>query len=183
MAIFSGSLPEYSGKTSGGITWTVTVDYIVTPSDDLINYSVELTLKAKRSGSGTSYNYLGTSYIYYTVNGVQSSKQTVSSWEAQGGKTITLGTYTYSVASPDIDFSVGIPVEVYWYTGILETDEYSPSSVTVSGSIEIPEEYAGLVYIDNGTGWDAYAVYIDNGTSWERYIPYIDNGTGWDMCS
>ena len=41
----------------------------------------------------------------------------------------------------------------------------------------------GLVYIDNGTGWDAYQCYIDNGTSWDAYMPYIDNGTSWDLYS
>lgn len=40
----------------------------------------------------------------------------------------------------------------------------------------------GLVYIDNGTSWDAYEVYIDNGTSWDKYIPYIDDGTSWNLC-
>lgn len=40
----------------------------------------------------------------------------------------------------------------------------------------------GFVYIDNGTGWDAYAVYIDNGSGWDQYIPYIDNGSSWDAC-
>lgn len=180
MATFSGTLPVYSKETSGGVTWTVTVSYVVTPSDSLDSYSVKLTLKAKRGGSSTSYNESGSSYVYYTVNGVKSSKKTVN-WTAEGGTTITLGTYTTSVSSNDVDFSTGIPVNVYWYTGL--SSDYCPSSVTVSGSIEIPEEYAGLIYIDNGTGFDSYLVYIDNGTSWERYIPYIDNGTSWDLCS
>lgn len=39
----------------------------------------------------------------------------------------------------------------------------------------------GLVYIDSGTGWNAYQCYIDNGKSWDMYIPYIDNGKSWDM--
>ena len=40
---------------------------------------------------------------------------------------------------------------------------------------------AGLVYIDNGSGWDVYQVYIDNGTGWDLYMPYIDNSSGWDL--
>lgn len=39
---------------------------------------------------------------------------------------------------------------------------------------------AGVVYIDNGSGFERYQVYIDNGTSWDLYVPYIDNGSGWD---
>lgn len=42
---------------------------------------------------------------------------------------------------------------------------------------------SGLVYIDNGTSWDAYEVYIDDGASWAQYIPYIDDGTSWTMCN
>lgn len=48
------------------------------------------------------------------------------------------------------------------------------ATVTTSGG-------AGLVYIDNGTKFEAYQCYIDNGSSWDLYIPYIDNGSSWDM--
>ena len=41
----------------------------------------------------------------------------------------------------------------------------------------------GLVYIDNGAGFQAYQCYIDNGSTWELYAPYIDNGSGWDLCT
>lgn len=53
---------------------------------------------------------------------------------------------------------------------------------TLSGSVTI-ELSTGLIYIDNGSGFDPYLIYIDNGSSWDRYIPYIDNGTTWDMYS
>lgn len=48
--------------------------------------------------------------------------------------------------------------------------------------IRVVYELNGVVYIDNGTSFDAYQVFIDNGTDWEQYIPYIDNGTDWDVC-
>jgi len=41
----------------------------------------------------------------------------------------------------------------------------------------------GIIYIDNGSEFEAYLVYIDNGTDWDLYIPYIDNGNNWDMYS
>lgn len=49
------------------------------------------------------------------------------------------------------------------------------ATVTTSGA-------AGLVYIDNGSKFEAYQVYIDNGSSWDLYMPYIDNGSSWDSC-
>lgn len=44
-------------------------------------------------------------------------------------------------------------------------------------------EKTGLVYIDNGSGWEAYEIWIDNGTSWDLYIPYIDDGVAWQPYS
>lgn len=46
--------------------------------------------------------------------------------------------------------------------------------------ITVTYEPKGVVYIDNGSGFEAYQCYIDNGTSWDLYEPYIDNGTSWD---
>lgn len=59
---------------------------------------------------------------------------------------------------------------------------YTCGSASASGSMTLtPTSGQGLVYIDNGSGWDAYQVYIDNGSSWDRYIPYIDNGSSWEQ--
>ena len=44
-------------------------------------------------------------------------------------------------------------------------------------------ELAGIVYISNGTKFEAYLPYIDNGTSWDLYLAYVDNGTDWDIIS
>lgn len=56
----------------------------------------------------------------------------------------------------------------YWLTANQQ------ATVTTSGS-------AGVVYIDNGSSWDAYQCYIDNGSSWDLYIPYIDDGSSWSV--
>ena len=45
------------------------------------------------------------------------------------------------------------------------------------------EQAPGLVYIDNGTEFEAYQIFIDNGTNWDQVVLYIDNGSGWDMIS
>lgn len=58
---------------------------------------------------------------------------------------------------------------------------YDASSNDLS-SLEYTDTLSGLVYIDNGSSWDAYEVYIDNGTSWDPYVLYIDDGSSWDVC-
>lgn len=60
---------------------------------------------------------------------------------------------------------------------------YVPNETTTLYAIWGTDDNAGLIYIDNGSGWEAYEVYIDNGTTWEKYIPYIDNGTTWELYS
>lgn len=64
-------------------------------------------------------------------------------------------------------------------------DLYTKLASRTTGNVVVTAvwEAQGLVYIDNGAGFDAYQVYVDNGTSWDQYVPYIDNGTGWDQCS
>lgn len=38
---------------------------------------------------------------------------------------------------------------------------------------------SGVVFIDDGAGFNLYEIYIDDGTSWNLYEPYIDNGVEW----
>ena len=54
--------------------------------------------------------------------------------------------------------------------------ELAVTMVTTSGG-------AGLVHIDNGSGFDAYQIYIDNGSSWDLYMPFIDNGSSFELYS
>lgn len=60
-----------------------------------------------------------------------------------------------------------------WYKGS-GTEYYS--TLETSGG-------AGVIYIGNGTSYDAYQVYIGNGTDWDLYLPYIGNGTSYDLYS
>lgn len=71
--------------------------------------------------------------------------------------------------------TIAVDIDLHRITG-----DANVNGVTGSTTVSLT---AGVVYIDNGSGFDAYQVYIDNGTSWDRYVPYVDNGSGWGMCS
>lgn len=167
--------------TLGSITWTARIVYTLTPSTDLSSFTVKSTLSVKRSDSTTAWNEVGTSYATYTINGVASSK-VYKDWEVSGGAWTTVSTYTTTVKANDIDYSVGIPVSVYWYTGVKSAD-YTPESMTITGNIAIPNEYAGIIHIGNGTSWDKYEVYVGDGTKWIKCIPYVGDGTKWVLCN
>ena len=82
------------------------------------------------------------------------------------------------------------------YTGNIAHDSDGKKTITISGSftintstyisggsasvtISLPDINGCIIYIDNGTSWDAYQMYVDNGTSWDLYQPYIDSGSSW----
>ena len=60
------------------------------------------------------------------------------------------------------------------------TGSYTPTAAITLYAIW---EANGLIYIDNGTTFEAYQIYIHNGTEWELYIPYVHNGTEWELYS
>ena len=65
----------------------------------------------------------------------------------------------------------------------MATVSYTPGPLSLSDTMGLTKINRGLVYIDNGSGFDAYQAFIDNGSGWDMYIPYIDNGSSWDMYS
>ena len=58
--------------------------------------------------------------------------------------------------------------------GFVKVDTTSNHSVAVTYN-------EAVVYIDTGSGFEAYTAYIDDGKKWVPCIPYRDNGSGWDM--
>ena len=50
------------------------------------------------------------------------------------------------------------------------------TTISVSGVI-----LGGIIYISNGSSFDAYQVYIANGSGWDHYMPYVANGSSFDL--
>ncbi len=59
------------------------------------------------------------------------------------------------------------------------------TTITVTGAVTIivTSSPLGLVYIFNGSTYEAYQVFIYNGASWEQFCPYVYDGASWTMCS
>lgn len=68
-------------------------------------------------------------------------------------------------------------------TSTVYTNSYTPTQDVTLYAVWESEAPEGLVYIDDGTGWNAHTIWIDDGTSWSRYVAYIDTGTGWVLYS
>ena len=109
-------------------------------------------------------------------------------------KTVTVSSHhggTLSVSSSNTGVATvsisGTTITISPVAGAGGTATITVASATTTNYTRATASYTitvigGLVYIDNGSGLEAYQVYIDNGSSWDLYIPYIDNGSGWDQC-
>lgn len=121
------------------------------------------------NGSGTSYNAGGS----YTANAA-------ATLYAQWTTSYTNNSITLPTPSRTGHTFKG------WATSSTATSgsfgSYIPSAAVTLYAIWSLDAPTGLIYIDNGTSFEAYEIYIDNGTSWDKYVAYIDNGTSWDQC-
>lgn len=99
----------------------------------------------------------------------------------------SLGSFYFSNASATVTIKLGYLAAGTHYLYIYASSDSAyttETSMLKSGTINSVtyEELSAIVYIDSGSGFDAYEIYIDNGTSWDLYQAYIDNGSGWDPC-
>ena len=128
----------------------------------------------------TYHNYQYTTDTPPTLRAAVSTNSTAyaNTVSATEGFPLTFnnGTYTGTITGvfvPNVTYYLFIfPAEAnYRIRQYLERE-----TITTSGS-------AGLVYIHNGSTYEAYQCYIHNGTTWEPYIPYIHDGSKWSICS
>lgn len=108
---------------------------------------------------------------------------------------VTIGGYKYRAwidlieGSVEVDVGFGsakdISISSSWVMKSSYSENWFPYTdqyATTSHTVTLPM-IAGVLYIDNGSGWSAYEAYVDNGKSWDKVIPYIDNGKSWDICT
>lgn len=147
---FGESNHRYFGRSGYG-SWAKTV-IKVTASD---NPDSEVTVNFNTEGNTTG------GVKTFTGTPSPASVTIQHSWTPGEKSVVISGSTTFFVA-----MSSSATSQSYGYANGSKTEAV--------GSLD------HLVYIDNGSGFDAYGVYIDNGTSWDFYVPYVDNGSGWE---
>lgn len=181
MAAITLSNPVYYSGGASGATAIIGVDgtnnrvvrfTLTSPATGAS--SVSLSITGLQFGMGT----IPTTLRFYIGTEAESHKNAGASSTYTG--TLNIDTSTNTSFSGTADFLL-LPNKTYYLFIFPSTTTggwFYASAATFSlnglGG-------AGLVYIDNGSGWDAHQVYIDNGTSWDLHMLYIDNGTSWDL--
>lgn len=174
MALQSKTITGNGSRGHHKFTLTVTEN---SKNDSANTSNIGYTFKISPIQSGWDWNTQGTNISYtVTINGTNYTG-TISDYN--GSSTVTLKNGTLNVAHDAAGTkTMNFSFKVTDRDGL----SYTCGSASASGSMTLtPTGGQGLVYIDNGSGWDAYQVYIDNGSSWDRYIPYIDNGSSWEQ--
>lgn len=159
---------QYSDTVSMGLkcTWSILSQ---SASDNTS------TISWKLESDGASGYRFDTGNISLVIDGTaaysQQSKITIDgggAWSTSGTLTVEHG--DDGTKTLDITITAGI-----W--------AYTSTNCTGNGSFDLDPLARGLVYIDNGTGFEPYQVFIDNGAEWEMYALHIDNGSAWEMCN
>lgn len=164
-----------------------------------VSYSVagsSCTAAAAVPTQSTTFSSPALLYTNPTVNNftaTPSGTNAALSWSAAAGMnnsikhyaiTITnnsTGAYVTDFTTTNTSYTVtGLTPGITYKFNLYAVGTYSNSSTITR---ETTVSYFGLVWIDNGSTFEAYQVFIDNGSSWDQYIPYIDNGSGWDECN
>ena len=149
------------GTVSNGGTFTVSTNHTITTSATVLSYSLSIS-----AGTGSTI----------TVN------RTSSPLKGAATGNITSSDPIYYNDSLTIAF-VALPGYELVTTTVNGSNFISGNTHTVTDNVTVltTTKQLGLVYIDNGSGFDAYLIYIDNGSSWEQYAPYLDNGSDWGL--
>lgn len=147
---------------TNGATHTVSGDVSVAVIGTVISFTLTIN-----QGEGT----------IIAVNRTSSPKASASLGLLSNGDTI------YYSDILNITFNVEFGYDLLTHTINRESASDQDYAVLQDVIVAATAEKTGLVYIDNGSGWEAYEIWIDNGTSWDLYIPYIDDGVAWQQYS
>lgn len=174
MALQSKTITGNGSRGHHKFTLTVTEN---SKNDSANTSNISFNFKLSPIQSGWDWATQGSNISYnITINGTHYTG-TIPDYD--GTRTLTVKSGTLNVAHN----AAGTKTMSFSFK-VTDRDglSYTCGSASASGSMTLtPTSGQGLVYIDKGSGWDAYQVYIDNGSSWDRYIPYIDNGSSWEQ--
>lgn len=131
------------------------------PREFIVNGYYEITAQAK----GNTY------YVYYDANGGTGAPDTQA--YVYGGAVDLISEQEPTRSGYEFLHWDCPEYEVIFYPGEGIPDQYGDFTLVAQWKA------LGLVYIDNGTQFEAYQMFIDNGTNWDQVIPYMDNGTEW----
>lgn len=162
--------------SSKNMTLTLTLtENSVNTANNTSNITYKLTLKSNGSywfsdhSHGYSVKLNGTTVANLTwVN----NKNQIS---LAAGGTITICSGTTNVTH-NANGALDMSISYSFYSEYTDT-------ISGTGTMALTAISRGLVYIGNGSSYDAYEVYIGNGTSWDKYTPYVGDGTDWVVCS
>ena len=148
-----------------------------------------VTISAKLQRQNTETYTCGGTWYAWSTGGVKVGSTRAVTWYEQSttaaltspwdvGWKATGSVKVSHTAATTVTISID---QIQW-----KNTTYSNSSVTIpakSVTVTLQAVPQGLIYIDNGSGWEAYQAYIDNGESWEMYAPYVDDGSDWSLMS
>ena len=119
---------------------------------------------------------------YYTDNAVSDSYQITSGDKTMTSLTTEYKTYTFNISTDVLKPNTTYYFYLWGYNSAVAEGLMLGINTIANHIITVTYEINAVIYIDNGSSFDAYEIWIDNGSTWEQYAAYIDNGSSWDEC-
>ena len=180
--ITTGTSQVYEGTAT---TTTKIVGY-----NNKLNYAARYSFKTDSMGASKVSWELGRNSVgggtrpplrWYITTSASSHINAGASTPAHHGSVAVKNVEGYDVFSGSTDV-VLLPNTTYYLWIFPNTTTYgfyylgdtAKATVTTSGG-------AGLVYIGDGTKFEAYQIGIGNGTTFDLYMPYVGTGSSFDL--
>lgn len=167
----------YRNGRGAEITFTYTAVYQADTNQTKVTLS-GYSVKYATGGVSSICEISGTFTIASADTPSSSQSYTVS--QSLNGNSPTKETaWSYTVYlnhNSDEDKSI-----VLSFVGNVNANYYKPT-IDDSTTVHVATAPSGLVYIANGSKFEAYEVWVANGTTFERYEAYIGNGSSWEPC-
>lgn len=120
---------------------------------------------------------------YYTEGAVTDSYQIASGDKTLSNLTSNYQTYTFDISTASLQPNNTYYFYLWGYNQAVASGGYVKLNTIANHSITVTYDGSAVIYIDNGSKFEAYEIWIDNGSKWEQYAAYIDNGSSWEKYS
>ena len=171
----SGTAPPwYSGTLYHNADGTLTIPISINM------WAVRFSPDYVRSDfSGTQYVELTAIARPYTLTLSQAANTNLT--VKRGGTTLSNGATVYTRDVLTITYSGAPGYDATAKLNGISINSGHTHTVTGAVTVATQAEAKGLVYIDNGSEFEAAQIFIDNGSEWEQHMPFIDNGTEFEL--
>jgi hypothetical protein len=155
-----------------GDDWQLRLDYTITQDEKNNKSQIACTLYLKAGSDGRHYNLSGDS-AYYVICG----EKTYKPYDFDGTAWYKLGSRTIKDIKHEDDGKKSYKLSASWVSD--NKTYYTPASISLSETIELPQINRGLAWVKTGGAWKRAFAWVNVNGTWKRAIPFVNKSGVW----